>query len=577
MRIETVTDEAGLRDLETAWWALWRRAGRCPFQSPAWMLAWWRRFGNRRPVVAVAWEGGDLVGLLGCYGLDGVLLPIGAGLTDYQDVLGGEADALLAAVLAAGGPASCHLTDLPPGARLRGAAAPSGWCDSVRESDPCPVLVGPAPPGRLRDTRQARHRAERRGGWRVEIANADTLDAGFDAFGRLHALRWPDEDPRVGMLRRLAAPGLLAEGALLLALLRIGGEVAAGCYALLAPGQLLLYVSGFDPRFAYESPGTLLLGWFDERAGRRGARGPFPARRRGVQTRVGRRGAVECDAGAGAAVSDDPVALCLAGRISAPVALARLVLAGESGEAIAARLVDVRGAEELRRLAAGGLDRLAGVASAVDHRADSVAAFRAGFERAVAISPEASVAAYSLGDPALLAAATAELVGWLDARGLARSDVLDLGCGIGRVAAGLTRARSVLGLDVAPAMIAEARRRYGGDQRLRFEVTDGVGIGEAGPFDLILAVDSFPYLVAAGVAERHVADAARMLRPGGALAVFNLSYRGLEADRTDAREWAGRYGLQLVCDGEQPLRLWDGRAFLFGRKRAPPRHHAITR
>ena len=38
-------------------------------------------------------------------------------------------------------------------------------------------------------------------------------------------------------------------------------------------------------------------------------------------------------------------------------------------------------------------------------------------------------------------------------------------------------------------------------------------------------MDSFPYLMQAGVAERHVAEAARMLRPGGALAILNLSYR----------------------------------------------------
>lgn len=266
MRVEVITDEAALRDLEPAWWALWRHAGRCPFQSPAWMLAWWRCFGDGRPVVAVTRKGRGLAGMLGCYVLDGVLLPIGAGLTDYQDALGGEADALLAAVLAASGTGSCHLTDLPPEAGLRRAAVPPGWCDSVHESDPCPVLAGPIPPGRLRDARQARHRAERRAGWRVEIADADTLAPALDAFECLHTLRWPDEDARVGMLRRLGAPGLLAEGALRLALLRIGGEVAAGCYALLAPGQLLFYVSGFNPRFAFESPGTLLLGWLTERA-----------------------------------------------------------------------------------------------------------------------------------------------------------------------------------------------------------------------------------------------------------------------------------------------------------------------
>ena len=76
-------------------------------------------------------------------------------------------------------------------------------------------------------------------------------------------------------------------------------------------------------------------------------------------------------------------------------------------------------------------------------------------------SPEASVALYSLGDPAILAAATEEIVAWLVAERLlpADADVLDLGCGIGRVGGVAPRCRSVLGLDVSAGMVAEATRR----------------------------------------------------------------------------------------------------------------------
>ena len=84
------------------------------------------------------------------------------------------------------------------------------------------------------------------------------------------------------------------------------------------------------------------------------------------------------------------------------------------------------------------------------------------FDRAVALSPEASVAAYSLGDAGVLDRATAELLAWLNEERLLglEKDVLDLGCGIGRVALAIApRARSVLGLDVSPGMIDEAQRR----------------------------------------------------------------------------------------------------------------------
>ena len=60
-------------------------------------------------------------------------------------------------------------------------------------------------------------------------------------------------------------------------------------------------------------------------------------------------------------------------------------------------------------------------------------------------------------------------------------------------------------------------------------------------FGLGLAIDAFPYLVAAGpgIAARHVADAAGLLEAGGALAIFNYSYRGdLDADRADITQLA---------------------------------------
>jgi CelD/BcsL family acetyltransferase involved in cellulose biosynthesis len=281
MRIELVTDDAALRDLAPEWRALWRRSGADPFRSAAWMLAWWRCFGTGRPVVAVAREGGEAIGLLACYLLDETagrkLLPMGAGITDYQDVLGAGAPALLEAVLEAAreaGATSCDFTDLPPAASLRIVPAPAGWQDSLHETDPCPVLACPTiAAGRRRDLRQALHRADRRGGCTVEIANADTLGSALEALARLHAARWRAcgatgvlTEGRVIAFHRSVAPALLAEGALRLAVLRIAGTVVAACHALLAPKAIFFYLSGFDPHFSHESPGTILLGRLVEQA-----------------------------------------------------------------------------------------------------------------------------------------------------------------------------------------------------------------------------------------------------------------------------------------------------------------------
>lgn len=280
-------------------------------------------------------------------------------------------------------------------------------------------------------------------------------------------------------------------------------------------------------------------------------------------------------------LAEGPIADCLAARISPEVALARLLLAGHTAAGIGAALQrhpssSPHWAAMARLLADRGpaLDALAHevAATAANHDAsgtDGVGRIAAFFDRAVAHSPEAGVALYSLGDPAILARATSEVVAWLDAGGWLHGDALDLGCGIGRMAAALApRCAAVLGLDVSAGMVAEAQRRHAGLVNVRFAQTAGDGL-DALPgagFDLVLAVDSFPYIVQAGRAAAHVAGAARVLRPGGALVVLNYSYRGdPQADAADAAALAAEHGLALEQAGTTPFAVWDGVAFVFRR------------
>ena len=272
---------------------------------------------------------------------------------------------------------------------------------------------------------------------------------------------------------------------------------------------------------------------------------------------------------------------CVDGRISPQIAVAHFLFAGlratEIEAAIAACPPHPR-LEQVRTLLLGRetqLDALAAEATmtAAQHNAygatpsEGIARIARFFDRAVASSPEASVALYSLGDPAILAAATAEIVEWLETQDLLRpdADVLDLGCGFGRVASALApRCRSVLGLDVSGGMIEEARRRFGSVPNLRFEQTAGEDLSMLvdGAFDLILAIDSFPYMVQAGeaVVGRHLADARRVLRSPGALAILNLSYEGDAFDAERAVEWAAAHEFVVSIAEVSPFRLWDGSA-----------------
>jgi SAM-dependent methyltransferase len=125
--------------------------------------------------------------------------------------------------------------------------------------------------------------------------------------------------------------------------------------------------------------------------------------------------------------------------------------------------------------------------------------WRRWFDSAVRESPEASVALYSFGDAALLAQATEEVVALLERLGVLAPEraVLEIGCGIGRFAEALaSRVAAVVGIDIAPGMIEAARERCAELANVRLLPTSGQDLAGFGPasFDLVLAIDSMPYI-----------------------------------------------------------------------------------
>src|SRR4051794_18849107 len=246
MRIVCIGSEAEMRDLVPAWTALWRRApGATPFQSPAWLLAWWKHFGTGTPRVLTARAGEGLAGVLPLYELvePGCrkLLPIGIGVSDYIDALIDPAwpeagEAMLAAITDVPDWDECYLPDLPEGGVLHGISGPAGLAEDRRDGMPCPVLMLPesadalgavVPRKTLRDVRQAAARAEAAGGVRIETADGETLQSMLDDLFRLHEVRWLSRsepgvlgDPAVCAFHRDVAPALAAEGMLRLYRLR---------------------------------------------------------------------------------------------------------------------------------------------------------------------------------------------------------------------------------------------------------------------------------------------------------------------------------------------------------------------
>lgn len=283
---------------------------------------------------------------------------------------------------------------------------------------------------------------------------------------------------------------------------------------------------------------------------------------------------------------DDVLSRCAAGVLPTRVAAMHLLMEAESQEAAQTavlRALQSSGApgtqrlHDLEDLVAGhpqAWTTVRAILTSVQHSraaGDSVARWAGLFDAAVRISPEASVALYSLGSPRLLAAATLEVVSVLSQWGLLGLDrtVLDVGCGIGRLEAALSPlSGAVIGIDISPGMIAQARTRCAGYPNVRVLLGSGHDLaGIAGDsIDLVVLVDTLPYLLLSEgeLAGRYFAEIARVLCAGGDVVILNFSYRGdAAADRVDLERLTQPLGLSLARAVARPCASWDAPAFHF--------------
>ena len=284
VRIDCVDSEADFAALLPEWEALWQRVPQAtPFQSPAWLLAWWRQFGTGAPRILTA-RNTRIVGILPLYELpEGgrrKLLPIGIGLSDYIDALvdparPGVIDRLFAAIQHIPGWDECHLPDLPPGSALAGARCPPALQDTIADTVPCPVLQLPpsashlpaaVPSKALRDVRQAHKRSIAIGGVSIQFADTDTLAPFMEDLFALHEKRWRTRgeagvcaEAAVRAFHGEAARSLARAGMLRLYQLKIGERIAAVYYGFCRNGHAYAYLGGFDPDMPRLSPGAQIL------------------------------------------------------------------------------------------------------------------------------------------------------------------------------------------------------------------------------------------------------------------------------------------------------------------------------
>lgn len=308
--VEVLRDDERLRAIEPEWKALWEQDPcATPFQSPEWLLPWWRQFGGELRTVTIR-RSGRLIGLLPFYiyrdwrsGMRQCLL-IGVGTTDYLDGLFAPECSVEDVRRAMGRLCSepewdaITVSQLRQESKLRQALDLSGAQSrdgntTEFESESCSrvpaVQIAELPAKMRHNVRYYRNRATAEGELRLTAADESNYLDYFDTLQRLHAERWQARGQRgVFADRRMVAwhaeamPLLLAAGMLRLQCLWLDREPIGALYGVTELAEVssglpmraerkeYFYLIAHSTRHARLSPGTLLIALAIERAANEG-------------------------------------------------------------------------------------------------------------------------------------------------------------------------------------------------------------------------------------------------------------------------------------------------------------------
>lgn len=285
--VEEIVSIADLQSIAEQWGSIARQdCHATPFQSPEWLIPWWKHVGDGQLFTLAIRADHRMVGLLLMYiythpeSQQRRLFLLGSGTSDY---LGGtfEAEYRKPAVAAAFAriSRSMEMWDFADFFQLRCDSDLLAYAwkrdpQSVRNSDSCMTVDLPsraALPSRIRtNMRNYCLKVEGRGTLQLVLASGDNLAENFNHLWRFQWQRWKEKGvlgvltpPCVQQHHREALPLLHRGGYLRLYTLLHGAEVIAVLYALVDPTDqpqrtLYFYLMGFDPSAAEFSPGTLM-------------------------------------------------------------------------------------------------------------------------------------------------------------------------------------------------------------------------------------------------------------------------------------------------------------------------------
>jgi CelD/BcsL family acetyltransferase involved in cellulose biosynthesis len=285
----TVGEASAVGEIADEWDDLADRAGTSPFNRPGWIDAWWSAFRPGRLRIFYARAGGRLASVLPMYELRGTLRSPTNPHTPEFDVVALE-DAAALAVTARVLDGNPRRVAEGTAARLVGAAAAAAGQRTIAGvvlSSPYIELGGAWEAFEASLSRDFRANLRRRlrnlegtGAVSFEVHDGRSdLDGLLEEGWRVEAAGWKGREgtaigsrPDTRAFYRSIAVWGAARGWLRLAFLRVDAAPAAFDLCLEQGGVHYLIKTGYDPRWARHSPGSLLRRHMIEDAFRRGLR-----------------------------------------------------------------------------------------------------------------------------------------------------------------------------------------------------------------------------------------------------------------------------------------------------------------
>lgn len=291
LRCEFVGDEQRLHELEHEWRELWSSLrDATPFQSPDWLLPWWKHYGEGQLFSFAFWGGERLVGFAPLYIFTAAAEPrrklflLGTGNSDYLDVVFHPAfrvecwQALVREIKDRGAcwdvcsfqrlrPGSPLLGEIDSGVDLQQEVNPQVPCVAIDLHDLAHGAV------LLRRSQNYARKLQKVSNYSFEDATEDSLDEFSEALERLHQERWHAEGyqgalntARDRSFHREVARRFLRARMLMFHGIRMGGQLIAVIYGYRVCDRIYSYLSGFDPEYAKKSVGAISIGYAVQRS-----------------------------------------------------------------------------------------------------------------------------------------------------------------------------------------------------------------------------------------------------------------------------------------------------------------------